>query len=668
MTDAPAPRSEPRRLGYQPALDGLRAFAVVAVLLYHGGVSWAGGGFLGVTVFFVLSGFLLTTLLLRERRQTGNVDLGAFWGRRVRRLAPAALACLSGIVLLDRMHLFGTQVGLDGDVTAALLQVANWRLLLGDTSYGDLFAAPSPTLHFWSLSLEEQFYLTLAVAALLLLRRSVRRFGLFVLAAVAATWVAMVPLRFDVDLVYYSPLRFGEPLLGCFLAVFLFRRSWSTWSTPLTRWAPVAAGAGLAVLMITAEAGSPTLGGGVLQLAALLSAAVVLGAVLDGPVNRWLAVPLLVAAGRLSYGLYLYHWPVYLVLTPERTRLDGVLLLALRLLVTFGVAVVSYRYLERPVIERRRLVTTRSLAAVPAASLAIVGIALLPSSTGVTATAGPPALPPIAAAPPAAAATERTPTTLGVTRMATVDEPERPSTSVTSVPSPPDIALLGDSVAFTLAGGTVGSWDDPPPPWDPSLSPVDPARLTVRNLARPGCSFLPGQVAARDRNGRTVVLDLSERCGDWRTALMATGSDPPDALVLALSNELLDRVVDGKALSFGEPEVSAAIDAFLGEVWTAVQPNTELVLLGLPRSERFGDEWNEGGWRERTLLERYQAFAAAHPGTRVIDLAPVVCPLGDCSRPFGAFDPAWRYDGLHYTRDGARSVLEWLLLQMPAPA
>jgi peptidoglycan/LPS O-acetylase OafA/YrhL len=147
------------RLGYLPALDGLRGLAVAAVLLFHAGLAHVRGGHLGVSVFFTLSGFLITALLLVERQATGRLDLGAFWARRARRLVPAMLLCLPLIALVLHATDRPLPHGVLGDAIASATWVANWRFIFTHQSYADLFAMPSPFQHFWSLAVEEQFYL-----------------------------------------------------------------------------------------------------------------------------------------------------------------------------------------------------------------------------------------------------------------------------------------------------------------------------------------------------------------------------------------------------------------------------------------------------------------------------------------------------------------------------
>ena len=145
---------------YQPALDGLRAVAVLAVIAYHGTYEWAKGGFLGVDTFFVLSGFLITTLLVLEWERVTSIALVAFWGRRVRRLLPALLLVVVFVAIYAWVAVPSyqlTKVRLDG--LAGLFYVANWRFIATGQSYFDLFTAPSPFKHLWSLAIEEQFYL-----------------------------------------------------------------------------------------------------------------------------------------------------------------------------------------------------------------------------------------------------------------------------------------------------------------------------------------------------------------------------------------------------------------------------------------------------------------------------------------------------------------------------
>ncbi len=176
-----------------PAWDGLRGLAVLGVLLFHSELGFARGGYLGVSAFFTLSGFLITSLLLAEHRRGGRIGLRGFWARRARRLLPAAFVALAGLVLFGATVATPDQVrSLRGDVLAALGYVANWRFYATGQSYTHVFSAPSPALHFWSLAIEEQFYVVfpLVFAGVLWLGRGRIRVlgGLLAAGAIGAVW------------------------------------------------------------------------------------------------------------------------------------------------------------------------------------------------------------------------------------------------------------------------------------------------------------------------------------------------------------------------------------------------------------------------------------------------------------------------------------------------
>ena len=222
----PAPR-----LRYEPALDGVRAFAVLAVIGYHADVHSLRGGFLGVDVFFVLSGYLITALLLAEHGDAGRIDVRAFYARRARRLFPALLLVLLGVAAYSGFVAFsGDRGAIRADALASLLYVQNWHLVWSGASYFTAFAAPSPLRHLWSLAIEEQFYLVwpLALIALLRVARSSRRvLGAAIVAAALASALlmsAMYHAGSDPSRVYYgTDTRAQELLVGALLAVLLSR-------------------------------------------------------------------------------------------------------------------------------------------------------------------------------------------------------------------------------------------------------------------------------------------------------------------------------------------------------------------------------------------------------------------------------------------------------------
>jgi peptidoglycan/LPS O-acetylase OafA/YrhL len=217
------------RLPYQPALDGLRAVAVLAVMLYHGQVAWVRGGWLGVDLFFVLSGYLITSLLLAEWATSGGIDLKGFWSRRARRLLPALFTTLAAVAAYGAfLAPPDTLARLRWDGLATLGYVANWRLLASHQSYFEQFADPSPLRHMWSLGIEEQYYLLwplLLLGALRLARGRPRPLLWGTLVAALASALAMAALYRpggDPSRVYYgTDTRAHTLLVGCLLALVL---------------------------------------------------------------------------------------------------------------------------------------------------------------------------------------------------------------------------------------------------------------------------------------------------------------------------------------------------------------------------------------------------------------------------------------------------------------
>ena len=358
---------EPVRAGqrYMPGLDGLRAVAVLAVIAFHEQLGWAPGGLLGVGVFFTLSGYLITDLLLGQWAARGRVALADFWARRARRLLPALFVMVAVITawvtLFDRARL----PTLRGADAAAATYSSNWYLIIQGQSYFARFAPPQPLDHLWSLAVEEQFYLVwpwLLLAGLLLVRK-IRRgrpggvawLALPTMALAAGSAWAMLALYhpgLDPTRVYEgTDTRAAGLLIGAALAM--------TW--PSRRPAPgraaravldVGGFAGLAVIALmiwrTGQY-SPFLYRGGLVLLSFASAAVIAavavpsaltGRVLGCPPLRWLGVR--------SYGIYLWHYPVIVLTTPANST-ENLVRAAWQAAVTIVVAALSWRYIEEPI-------------------------------------------------------------------------------------------------------------------------------------------------------------------------------------------------------------------------------------------------------------------------------------------------------------------------------
>ncbi len=363
-------------------LDGLRGLAVLVVVLFHAQVPVAGGGFLGVSLFFTLSGFLITSLLLVEFEASGAISLRHFYVRRARRLLPVAYLCLLLVALAGVWWSAGQRADLPGDLIASVANVANWRFALAPTNYADLFdTAPSPIAHFWSLAIEEQIYLILPVVAVVALRRGRRTLG-WVTAVLLSASTAATLLTSDRDLVYNGThTRAAELLIGVALALYLRRGDrmlgHEVWRR--VRWVPgAAAGAIFVALVALASLDQEWIYRGGLVAVAILSAVLIAAVVSEQFPNRLLDVRPLVALGRLSYGIYLFHWPIFLLLDSERTGLGPVALFALRCVATVAVAVASAHLLEQPVRRGRVPRTTRRFVGATAAGvLAVVTAALV---------------------------------------------------------------------------------------------------------------------------------------------------------------------------------------------------------------------------------------------------------------------------------------------------
>ncbi len=379
------------RLPYQPALDGLRALAVFAVLLYHADIPWAPGGFLGVEVFFVLSGYLISALLLAEWREHSRVDLPAFWLRRACRLLPALFALLASVMAFAVLFLPDEVAGLRGDTLATAGYVLNWRLIFEQKSYFEIIGRPPLLQHLWSLAVEEQFYLLWPLLFVVGMR-ALRRGGMLFAACAGAAAATLLMAHLyqpdgDPSRVYYgTDTRTAGFLAGAALAFVragnrrrglpspasalsnlgneggaapqpVWRRKgpWDGTGTPvalvLDCFGAVALGA-LAWQVVAVDEFQPRLYQGGLAAVAIL-AAVVVAAAGDGRARllpRLLSWGPLRWAGVRSYGIYLWHWPIFMITRPQLDiPLDGAPLLALRLAATFALAALSYRYVELPI-------------------------------------------------------------------------------------------------------------------------------------------------------------------------------------------------------------------------------------------------------------------------------------------------------------------------------
>ena len=650
-------------------LDGLRAVAVTGVLLYHGGLDATPAGFLGVDLFFVISGFLITTLLLNEAtRCGGRFDVVAFWGRRVRRLLPG-LIVVTGVtmVVFTTVAASAGPSELDRDALAALLYVANWHFLNTGEGYFEQFALPSPLLHTWSLAIEEQFYVLWPMLLLLAVKlrapRWAQALGVAVAALLSAAWMAhLVGSGVDADRVYYGTDTRAQTILVGVVAAFLLQRVVNEGLTSrrgqpsnlirrLTGAAGVAALGCVVAAMVFGGAEDDWLYRGGLLLFAIVSG-VLVAAVVASPqsaLTRALETRPLRDVGVLSYSLYLWHWPVFLFLTAGRTSLGGPALLGLRLVVTLSLALAAYHLVEVPL--RRTSWRPRRVVALPFAVAGLAaGFALLASNAVLT-----PIPRPVSAA-------------VVVHQQPDVDVGQLLDRGGAQGPKQPAgissdgershrlrVTLVGDSTALTLGEGLRDL---------PGRQGVD-----FFNAATLGC----GVTTASPYRYMGVVNPYEhEHCRTWAAHWRnRVSSRPTDVVAILVGRwEVADQAINGSWTHVGTP----LFDTYLrGELQRAVDAasasGTPVAFLTAPYYSR-GEQPDGSTWPEDDPA-RVDAFnqilrsvAAQEPDrVHVLEFGRRISAGGD--RYVNEVDGVvLRYDGVHFTPAAAQWIQPWLSRQL----
>lgn len=361
------PASMPKKSGskYIPALDGLRAFAVIAVVLYHMSTSVLPGGLLGVTLFFVLSGYLITGILIREWSQTGKIDLPRFWIHRVRRLFPAIFFMVCSVLVITAFVAPDLLTKLRNDLFAALFWFTNWWYIFQDLSYFEAMGAPSPVTHFWSLAIEEQFYVVWPPLLLLLFHNKVKKESIQkIILALAVVSVVLMALLFvpggDPSRVYYgTDTRAFSLLIGAFLAFVLpahrvrghGRKGLNPQQRKVVGVAGIACCAGIVVMMALVDGYAPFMYYGGILIVSLLTGGLVI-ALVDprNAISRVFSVRPLVYIGKISYGIYIWHYPILLLMTDFNTTAETpVWWYLVEAAVILGVSAFSYHFVEQPI-------------------------------------------------------------------------------------------------------------------------------------------------------------------------------------------------------------------------------------------------------------------------------------------------------------------------------
>ena len=364
-------------LPYVAGLDGLRALALITIMLFHLGWSRVPGGVFSVSLFFTLSGYLITQLMISDHARTGRTDLKHFWSRRLRRLGPGSIIVVLAVTVVALMGVF-TGERLRGDLLATVGYGANWRFATAGTTYAQLFeSTPSPLLHFWTLAIEEQFYVVFPILMAVLLRW--RRLMLPTLALLAVLSAGAMVLTTSRNVAYYGThTRAAEFLIGALLALVVPMRKEIT-----KRMQAFFAVGGVIALGVyvyisgTVNASDGWLYQGGLTGFTIISCLLIVAVLVPGPVRSLMSLRPLVELGKVSYSVYLFHWPVFVLLNEERLGFDGLALSLIRLLVSLSLGLISARVIENPIRLRRVLRGSRqaSWAFVVSLILAVIAIA-----------------------------------------------------------------------------------------------------------------------------------------------------------------------------------------------------------------------------------------------------------------------------------------------------
>ena len=352
-------------MGYLPGLDGVRALAVIGVLLYHADLTWMKGGFLGVDVFFVLSGFLITTLILEEFDRSGRVDFAKFYLGRARRLLPALVLMLAAVAVAAAFVYRDVASQVRADTLASIFYVNNWWYILNDQSYFEFIGRPPLLKHLWSLAVEEQFYLIWPAVAFLIVSRFARkglRRAAFVLALLSTAWMVWLSVANGYpDFADPSRAYFGTDshamglLIGAALATAWrpgrLKATLSPGGVAIITAAGIAALLGVLYFFCFVGEFTPWLyRGGFLLLAGVVALLIAGATHPASPLGGWMGTQPFRYIGQRSYGLYLWHWPIFMLTRPVLDiPLDGPALFALRMALTFGIAELSFRFVEMPI-------------------------------------------------------------------------------------------------------------------------------------------------------------------------------------------------------------------------------------------------------------------------------------------------------------------------------
>jgi peptidoglycan/LPS O-acetylase OafA/YrhL len=637
---------------------------MLAILGVHAGVFLTTGGFFLLDTFFALSGFLITSLLLVEWRKSGTIKLGAFWARRARRLLPALFFMLIGVAVLYGIFVpAGTYPTLRGDSLAALFYFANWHFIASGSDYFHMTGLTSPLIHTWSLAVEEQFYLVwpLVFLGVLKLTRS-----LWVLLGVAVAGALGSAL--EMALLYNSTnmnrLYFGTDthaqsvLVGATLAIAL--RLWAEhrrkgaeqdWEarTPWARLLLTIIGlAGIAVsilLYMTVSSNDAIAYRGGFLISSIATCAVLLSVSCAqfSPLARFFSFAPFTFAGRISYAMYLWHFPLFTFINEQRTGLSPWPLFIVRIIPTIGIAIVSFYLVERPI--RQRTFFTRFRAQVwtlPALATVILAIVL--------------------ATMPAA-------DTIAVGAAATGTVPATAITGTIPAPysaTPTRVLLVGDSQALTLGLGLEAALKSHPQKYDD---------LHLLNEGILGCGVADGTTG--EESGGTFLVGApctpdpqsancppggvfgpkqNVPCQAWTSAWAdwVRQLQPNVVVFLAGGGEILDRLYRGHMTNILNPTFASYVESQLQKAVEIATAQGALMVFETKPCQSTGEQPNGQPWpqdsaaRQEAYNGLLRTVAAQHPGqVYVQDLNSYVCPGGNYTADLDGV-PVRQSDGSHF--------------------
>ena len=610
-------------LSYIPELDGLRGIAVLGVLVFHLGL--IDGGYLGVDLFFVLSGYLITTLLIHEKETSGSISLQRFWIRRVRRLLPALLLFLITIGLLVQIYSEASSfIRIRNDLLATLLYVANWRSIFAEHDYWALFSSSSPLSHTWSLAIEEQFYLFWPVVVVWSFSISKTPLNLLKNIAIYGGFLSVFLLVYlylnnndAMSRVYYgTDTRISAILFGAALSLYL-AKSKNLRIEPiiiphLVIWIAI----GYLTLSWFLLAGdNPLLYKGGLLLSSV-SVVVVIFAIIQKRsilLNKVLAFSPLRFVGLISYGLYLWHYPIFLFIDEHYSWITFYWSLCVKIVLTFIIAIASYYLLEQPIRNRQWSPRTNVLLLLFACTSLLAeyyfvtrNAVILPLQTNF----------------------------MSINLDKKFDNSER------------RMLIVGDSVAVNLASGIS------------KFSDNSTESLNVFGVT--GCGIL-GNVDVKQNSGRVVSISNCDHIrSNWKQKLQTF---KPDVVILMYGGPMTERLIndiwshpcDSNFNKAYREQLTSAVKLLSSEGAVVILPTIAYSTITSNVNKAFHQ-------RMDCINEIFRDVSASNERAVIIELGNFICPSNLCRTKIDGI--ILRKDGLHYSDEGAVLIYKWLTNQV----